>query len=121
MTPVRLEPAAPRLRVKHSITEPPRCLYFECYRKAIDLASFFIFCGWVWYFIASIPDLCLLPLTWIFRVALSVLRGEPRKSLLFQSAGIACYITFHYSFPLIFSMSFVPHLRSLDERFSFRA
>ena len=35
MTPVRLEPAAPRSRVKHSTTEPLRSLSF-IYRKVND-------------------------------------------------------------------------------------
>ena len=30
MTPARFEPAAPRSRVKHSITEPLRPLYLAC-------------------------------------------------------------------------------------------
>ena len=30
--PMRLEPAAPRSRVKHSTTEPLRSLYFSCYK-----------------------------------------------------------------------------------------
>ena len=34
MTPVRLKPAAPRSRVKHSTTEPLRSLNIGCYKNA---------------------------------------------------------------------------------------
>ena len=34
VTPVRLEPAAPRSRVKHSTTEPLRSLYAGCHVRA---------------------------------------------------------------------------------------
>ena len=39
MTPVRLEPAAPRSRVKHSTTEPLRSLFPQILFKMLTIAA----------------------------------------------------------------------------------